>query len=500
MNTLTEIQYPLARRSFLRYVGALCATASAAPLTACGGGETTTPVVLDTHAEFWAPKEGGLHAATWMAYGATLDAWGADPQDTKKGAKDFENSIPVAREDLMRMAAQLSRFEPVILLVSDANDEAEARQYLDDVFAATAVRNQLVQRSQADLNNAALAFDTSGKANYVLGTGVSSLPPMNRSNIRFVQKKINDLWTRDTAPVFVKDAKGDIHGVNFNFNGWGQEAITTGLRGYKKDPEKAKNGIVDQRVTEDRQVAAYVLQQTRVPEVKTWLTMEGGGIELNGRGLAVATDSCLVNDNRNPGVSRAYIEAELRRVLGIEKLIWVPGVKALDITDGHVDFAARFTDDSTMVYTWDGGLLPDGKTQSTDAKVKLALEAYQKEVAGWSAADKKKYLGDEAATLKLVALASPDIAKVKAAVQARNPGRSMMERANFNDTFAAGYVGFYEANGCILMAQFGDAEADKAALKTLSALYPERTVLQIVTDGVGNGGGTIHCATQQQIK
>ena len=74
-------------------------------------------------------------------------------------------------------------------------------------------------------------------------------------------------------------------------------------------------------------------------------------------------------------------------------------------------------------------------------------------------------------------------------------------KSKFNaDGFAAGYVGFYLANQCVLMARFGDAAADLRAFEQIQALYPDRRVMQITTDGLANGGGTIHCATQQQIR
>ncbi|AZP14045.1 agmatine deiminase family protein [Undibacterium parvum] len=320
----------------------------------------------------------------------------------------------------------------------------------------------------------------------------------SRGWAQLANQGVNDLWTRDTAPVFSKGSDGKIYGIDLNFNGWGQEKLRTDLSGWVKDAQKAANGVQDQDISGDKTIAAFINSTLSFPKLATWITMEGGAIELNGRGLAVVAESCIINNNRNPGKGKADFEAEIKRIMGVEKVIWIPGIKAAEITDGHVDFYARFYNDNSILFNWDGGLMPDKINKSIDAKNKDALLAYQAQVASWSAADKLKYLGAADATLNLLELATPK-SSVLSAIAARNPGISMTERKSFNDTFAAGYVGYYEANNCILMGQFGDAAADKKAYDILQAAYPERTVIQIATDGVANGGGTIHCATQQQI-
>lgn len=385
------------------------------------------------------PDEGEPHTATWMAYGATVGAWGTT------GA--YGASRLPARQDLMRVAVNLSRFEAVKMLVSKA-DLKQARELL---AAAKAEKGKVYSGSVA-----LPAIEAGGK-------------------IELIEREVNDLWVRDTGPVFVLNGKNRA-GVNFNFNGWGQE--NTGAAGWKRDPEKARSGIAWQDVAHDRQVADFILTRTQTPKVKTWLVMEGGGIEVDGHGTALCTESCILNNNRNPGKSKTDVERELGRVLGIRKVIWLPGVRAQEITDGHIDFYARFVGRGRVVY----GL--DTDPQSSEYAVTHEHERLLQQATD---ADGNK--------LHLTPLIAPDAQAVKKNVLKRNGWTAKLFNA---ESFAAGYVGFYLANDCVLMAGFGDPQADQAAFEVLSELYPERIIMQIPTDGLANGGGTIHCATQQQ--
>jgi len=277
----------------------------------------------------------------------------------------------------------------------------------------------------------------------------------------------------------VRDSRNGLYGVNFHFNGWGQE--NTGATGWTKDLQKAANGVMDQPIAEDRLIADFVLKQAGATKLSTWLVMEGGGIEVNGKGTAVCTESCILNPNRNPGRTKGEVEAELLHLLGVKKVIWLPGSKAKDITDGHVDFYARFVGESTVVFALESDpQSPDyAPTQANQQILTSATDARGNKITA-------------------VPLKVPDFNRVQAAVEARNgwnAGHSFFNVAGF----AAGYVGFYLARSCVLMAQFGDAAADQAAFNVMRGLYPDRAVMQITNDGVANGGGTIHCATQQQI-
>ena len=152
---------------------------------------------------------------------------------------------------------------------------------------------------------------------------------------------------RDTGPVFVKNSAGKAAAVDFNFNGWGDKQV------HARDAE----------------VAAFVCEQTGLERLETDLVLEGGGIEVDGQGTAIITESCVLNANRNPGLSKAACEAELKRLLGLQKVIWLPGIAGRDITDGHTDFYARFTAPGVVV----AGLDEDPKSYD-NAVTKRHLE------------------------------------------------------------------------------------------------------------------------------
>ncbi|NYH22358.1 agmatine deiminase family protein [Paraburkholderia bryophila] len=326
------------------------------------------------------PDEGGPHAATWMAFGPSEDIWGG-------------KLLPVVRENLAGIAKAIAAHEPVKMLVREEDHEIAAR---------------------------------------LCGASVELVP-----------QGIDDLWMRDTGPVFVKSATGQLGAVGFNFNGWGNK----------------------QEHEQDAEVAKLVAHRTGAQFVETRLVLEGGGIEVDGEGTAIITESCVLNANRNPGVSKAQCEAELSRLLGVKKIIWLPGIAGKDITDGHTDFYARFTSPGVVV----AGLDPDPSSYD-HAVTKRNLEILRKSTDAKGRA------------LKVVVL----------------PGPSTVRRKYENDQFAAGYINFYVCNHAVIAPQFGDGKADRNTRDILVDLFPGRDVIQLDIDGVAAGGGGIHCTTQQQ--
>jgi agmatine deiminase len=425
------------------------------------------------------PAEAETHAATWLAYGATVSAWGDDM--TTAPGRDLSNSRTVARQDLMRLAANLSRYEPVFMLVDSPTDRAQASSYLDAVIAQTDLKDQFHH-----------ALDNSGRI-YIGGRSPSDLPPIKTYPITFVDQHINDLWTRDTAPVFVIGSDSAVYGVNLNFNCWGQAPVRSDLAGWRKDPHKTKNGVIDQPIDGDSQVAAAINRYLTTPQVNTWLTMEGGGIDVNGHGLAVACESSIINDNRNPGKTKSEIAAELQRLFSVEKVLWMPGLKGEELTDWHVDFTARFPTRSDLLCAFDPNFEPP------DHRNQKALVAAVDAINHLPPEDKTTYLGSSTATLRMHTLPVPEQAQVYSSFKSRNePSITNSSLEEFTRTTAAGYIGYYEANGCVIMAQYGDNLHDHQAFDIIQKLYPDRTIISITSDGITCGGGTIHCATQQQ--
>ncbi len=325
------------------------------------------------------PDEAEPHRRTWMAFGASKAIWGRD-------------LLPEVQRNLADIALAIAEYEPVTMLVRKA-DLATAR--------------------------------------HLMG-----------SEIELLECPLDDLWMRDTGPVFVHTESG-LQAVDFNFNGWGD----------KQDHDR------------DARVAGFVAQAAGVPSMVSSLTLEGGGIEVDGHGTAIITESCVLNRNRNPGVSKQACERELKALLGLEKIIWLPGIKGKDITDGHTDFYARFTAPGTVVAAYD----PD--PYSFDhAVTRKHLEILER--------------ATDARGNKL------DVMVLEAPADIREDFAS--------DDFAAGYINFYVCNGAVIAPEFGDVQADRKARQTLTQLFPNRDVIQLNIDALAAGGGGIHCTTQQE--
>jgi agmatine deiminase len=328
------------------------------------------------------PDEGEPHQRTWMAFTWNATLW--------------EDVLPVVQQNLADVAAAISRFEPVSMLVRP-QDKATASKLLG-----------------------------------------------NAPNVTLVEGEFDDLWMRDTGPVFVRNDSG-VAGVNFNFNGWGNK----------------------QYHAADAKVAGQVASAAGVELIGTELVLEGGALEVDGLRTAIITESCVLNNNRNPGWSKEQVEAELERLLGITKVIWLPGIAGKDITDGHTDFYARFVGEGHVV----AGFEPD--TTSFDHNVTTT------------------HLG--------ILRSATDARGQPFNVTVMNAPTTVRREWRNDEDFAAGYINFYVCNGGVIAPQFGDSEADAAALEILQTAFPDREIVQLNIDGIAAGGGGIHCATQQEI-
>ncbi|MDE2428835.1 MAG: agmatine deiminase family protein [Burkholderiales bacterium] len=261
--------------------------------------------------------------------------------------------------------------------------------------------------------------------------------------VNYIVQETNDLWIRDTGAVFVFDKSGNKAGVNFNFNGWGNKQIHDF----------------------DSQVAAAMTGRVGVPLLPAAVVMEGGGIEVDGEGTAIVTESCVLNPNRNPDLSKTDCEKALQKVLGVRKVIWLPGIAGSDITDGHTDFYARFARPGVVLANAD----PD--TSSIEYQVTQShLQILQQSRDA------------EGRPLQVIPLSPP---------------RTIRPEFD-NKDFAAGYINFYICNGAVIMPEFGDTIADERAKKILAQQFPTRRVIQLNIDPIAAGGGGIHCATQQE--
>lgn len=266
------------------------------------------------------------------------------------------------------------------------------------------------------------------------------------ANIAYVTTELDDIWMRDIGANFVINGEGRLGAVDFNFNGWGNK----------------------QQHDKDVQLAALVADTVDAVYIRSELVGEGGGIEVDGHGTGIMTESSWVNTNRNPDWSKAEVEQELKARLGLRKIIWLPGIKGKDITDAHVDFYARFVKPGVVIVNLDND--PD----SYDYNVTRAHLDILKNATD---ADGRKVQ---------VHSVSPPL----------NPRKSKFSR-NTAD-FAAGYINYFVINGAVIAPEFGDKAADTRAFDLLSELYPEREVVQLNIDAISAGGGGIHCVTSHQ--
>jgi agmatine deiminase len=257
----------------------------------------------------------------------------------------------------------------------------------------------------------------------------------------------DDLWMRDMGPVFVVNGQGGLAGVDLNFNGWGNK----------------------QAHAHDSKVAAAVLGRLGVRRFDASFTAEGGALEVDGDGTAMATESSIINPNRNPGKSKTQLTSAICDALGVHTVLWVPGVRGQDITDDHIDSLARFVRLGHVVVVVDQPADPDATdVWARSEKQSLQILSASKDARG----------------VTLRCLPSRESATIPAG---QDPG-----------TFVNVYVNWYVCNGAVLIPAFGDASADAAARALARQLYPDRIVEQLRIDNIAAGGGGIHCATQQQ--
>ncbi|PLN82050.1 peptidyl-arginine deiminase domain protein [Aspergillus taichungensis] len=294
----------------------------------------------------------------------------------------------------------------------------------------------------------------------------------NPTQVSIVPVAINHCWVRDTGPVYVHDASGKLDpkqrlAINFKFNEWGNKNGWVGaVDEYRFGTPAMTAEILRENTDFARNVIAADDSPSPVQAVVSRIRAEGGALVVDGEGTLIVAESCMVCEQRNPGLSRDEIEAELRRVLGVEKVIWVPGRKNLDITDSHLDAEVRFVRPGVVVWSRHH---PDSDQDWLDLSHEV-LEALQSQT---DAKGRK---------LEIHAVDEPPVSALPCAEY---------------DEFVSGYVNFYFCNGGLIMPAFGAEGWDQRAKETLQALMPEREVRQVHLNAIPLSGGVIHCVTQQ---
>ncbi|QIB34052.1 agmatine deiminase [Ancylobacter pratisalsi] len=281
------------------------------------------------------------------------------------------------------------------------------------------------------------------------------LPP----SVRLIEASSDDSWCRDSGATFVTDEGGRVRGVDWRFNAWG------GLY-----------APCDQ----DTLIAAKMLEVERTPRYAAPLVLEGGSIHVDGEGTVLTTEECLLNPNRNPGLTRAEIEQHLADHIGTSTTIWLGPGLVDDETSGHIDNLACFVRPGVVALTWCEDPLDPQYAVSRDAFERLS-----------KARDAR---GRSIEVVKLP-LPGPLFRTADEAIDADTASGTMTR--GIGERLGASYANFYIGNGLVLMPLLDPAH-DGAARDILAGLFPDRQVIGLATREVLLGGGNIHCITQQQ--
>jgi agmatine deiminase len=263
-------------------------------------------------------------------------------------------------------------------------------------------------------------------------------------NVALHQIATDDAWARDHGPTFVTrdvDGRRELAAIDWIYNAWGG-----------KYPPWERDDAVP------RQIAPLLGVRLFEPGI----VLEGGSIDVNGRGTLLTTEACLLNPNRNPQLTRAQIEQFLRDYLGVRHILWLGDGIVGDDTDGHIDDLARFVDPSTVVTVRESDPRDDNYAR---------LQANYERL--------KQMSDQDGRALRVVTLPMP------AAVFYED------------QRLPASYANFYIANGVVLVPVFDDPN-DAVALRTLQELFPRRRIVGIGARELVWGLGAFHCVTQQQ--
>jgi agmatine deiminase len=272
--------------------------------------------------------------------------------------------------------------------------------------------------------------------------GVLARTGVDLAQVDFVRVPTDRSWTRDYCPLFVRRDDGDVALTNWRFNGWA------------KYPNWRRDNAVGDRLA----------RRLRRRQWKLDAVLEGGSIDVNGRGTLLTTEECLLSpvQARNPGLDRAQIERLLRDYLGVRKVLWLGQGILGDDTHGHIDDLARFVDARTVVVA-----AADDPSDPNYARLRenrARLEAMTDQ---------------DGERLRVVLLPMP-------------------ARLAFGDQpLPASYANFYIGNAVVLVPTFNDV-ADRQALGILADLFPSRRVVGIHAGDLVLGLGTLHCMTQQE--
>ncbi len=262
-------------------------------------------------------------------------------------------------------------------------------------------------------------------------------------SLRIIPVPFNDMWVRDTGPVFV--FSGDQpRFLNFRFNAWGE----------KYEPWE-----------DDNRLPGILGEKTGYPVQDVPLTLEGGAIECNGSGTLITTESVLLNPNRKNG-DKAAVEKKLKDCLGTPQIIWLAGGLAGDDTDGHIDDLVRFVGRDKVVAVRSAG--------KSDINHEILEENYRRLSKARTA---------DGASLEIIDLPQPESHTDRPTVDG-------------STVVPASYANFYITNRSVILPLY-DERFDQKMIELFGSLFPDRQVIGIEARDLVWGQGSFHCITQE---
>lgn len=261
-------------------------------------------------------------------------------------------------------------------------------------------------------------------------------------NIELLPMNHNDSWMRDNGPTFIINQNGALAGINWIFTGWGNKF----------------------NASEDNQVAPRLLAHFNTPCFDAPIVMEGGSFHVDGEGTLITTEECLLNPNRNPGLSRAEIENYLQRYLGVSRIIWLKQGWVGDDTDGHIDNLACFAGP--------GVVIAQVCSDPADPNYEISRQ-----------------------NIDILETATDAMGRALKIIKIEQPPAAFYEGVRLT----LSYLNFYLVNDGLILPFFGGQAiaTNETAQRTLRQIFPDRRIATINGSIIARGGGNVHCLTQQ---
>lgn len=268
------------------------------------------------------------------------------------------------------------------------------------------------------------------------------------SQVDIYENATNDVWCRDHGPIFIKHKEtGKVAITDWEFNAWGGKFPPFDL---------------------DNAIPAKAAEALKMDRFTSKMILEGGAIETNGKGVLITTEAVLLNKNRNPGMSKADVEKELKAMLGVESIFWLKNGIAGDDTDGHIDDMVRFVREDAVICMVE--------TKETDPNFKVLKENRER------LNDLRTTSGER---VEVIEIEMPQPIEVKDWRLSRLP---------------ASYANFLIVNNAVLVPMFGHKKKDPAAEDKIAECFPGREIISVACKDLVMEGGALHCIAMHQPK